>query len=198
MVRGARSVMRWDRAGVVSVGITGALALLLTGCSDKDGSPKPSTTAGSSAAASSSAKPAKFDPCKDIPQNVLNAENLENHIPVTANSGDITWKGCAYGDRQGKGYEVRIMTTNLTLDKVKAKYPGTYRDQSVGSRRGAYFSVFPERGPASCAYAAELASGLLEFDLSNPASAPKTGNQNACDLLSKLVQQVVPTISSGA
>ncbi|WP_433662685.1 DUF3558 domain-containing protein [Nocardia sp. CA-128927] len=191
VVRTGRKV----HGGLAALGSCAIALLAVTGCSSNttDGSPQSSAPASSSASTL-----AKFDPCQDIPQSVLTAENLENRGPDNSKAAETTWTGCGFQDRQADGYDVRIVTTNLTLDQIKAKYPDTYREQNFGSRRAAFYTLFPSLGTTSCVLNIELASGTLEFDLSNPKSAKKTGQMDTCALLTNLAGQVVASIPAGA
>lgn len=186
---------RTIRGGLTALGSCVIALLTVAGCSSNttDGSPQSSVPATSSASV-----PAKFDPCQDIPQSVLTAENLENRGPENSKAAETTWTGCGFQDRQADGYDVRIVTTNLTLEQIKAKYPDTYREQSIGSRRAAFYALHPSLGTTSCVLNVELASGTLEFDLSNPKSATKTGQMDTCALLTNLAGQVVAAIPAGA
>ncbi|QIS23227.1 DUF3558 domain-containing protein [Nocardia terpenica] len=182
---------------VLAAGIAGAL--LVAGCGSGAGGsarPAPSTSAAPPVAPLPQAT--GFDPCRDIPETVLRAENLEQSGPQDAGIGGVTSTGCGYVDRQGDGYFVRVMKSTLTLDKIKAKYSDTYREQSIAGRRTAYYTPHPDRTARSCALGLEIASGTVLFDLSNPETAARTASRNACDLLDHFVRQVVGSISPNA
>lgn len=180
---------------VLTVGLAGAL--LVAGCgSGAGGSARPATSAAPSVAPLPQAT--GFDPCRDIPETVLRAENLEQSGPQDASIGGVTSTGCGYVDRQGDGYFVRVMKSSLTLNALAAKYSDTYRAQSIAGRRTAYYTPHPDRAAQSCALGLEIASGTVLFDLSNPETAARTASRNACDLLDHFVRQVVPSISPNA
>ncbi|MEV0294905.1 DUF3558 domain-containing protein [Nocardia sp. NPDC050710] len=170
-----------------------ALVVVAVGCTDSGGSTTPTS---SLAAATSTAKPAKFDPCTDIPESVLRKEDLENRGVENRKTGEITWTGCGF--QQDKGYDVRIVATSVTLDKLKEKYPDSYREQYFGGRKAAFYTLFPSLGSTSCVLNVELSSGTIEFDLSNQKSNQRTGHLDTCGLLTGLVEQVVPAIPPGA
>ncbi|KZM69779.1 hypothetical protein AWN90_07090 [Nocardia terpenica] len=180
---------------VLATGIAGAL--LVAGCGGgAGGSPRPATSAAPPVAPSPQAT--GFDPCRDIPETVLRAENLEQSGPQDASVGGVTSTGCGYVDRQGDGYFVRVMKSSLTLDMIKARYSDSYRAQSIAGRRTAYYTPHPDRAAQSCALGLEIASGTVLFDLSNPETAARTASRNACDLLDHFVRQVVGSISPNA
>jgi hypothetical protein len=147
-----------------------------------------------SSASSPTPKAASFDPCTDIPEKVLDAENLERLGPHDASIGEIISKGCGYADRQGDGYDVRIMKTNITLEQIKAKYPNS-REQQISGRDVVFYDTYAGRRPEICTLNVAIASGSVEFDLHNPKRAPRTGSQAACDLVTHLTEEVMPSIS---
>ncbi|MFI6045319.1 DUF3558 domain-containing protein [Nocardia sp. NPDC051321] len=185
----AISPTRPRRLAAIGASAVCTSALILTGCTNTGGD---RATVSSSSASSSRVESAKFDPCTDIPQSVLSAEGLENRGPENSKNSSTTWTGCGY--QVSDGYDARIVTTNLTLDQIKAKYPDTYRERVFGSRRAAFYTLFPSLGSTSCVLNVELASGTLEFDLSNQKSAKKTGQLDTCGLLTNLAEQVVAAI----
>lgn len=189
----AISASRPRRAAIAASAVC-AIALVVTGCTSTDGDNAPTPSA--SSAPSSPVESAKFDPCTDIPQSVLSAEGLENRGPDNSQNESTTWTGCGY--QVSGGYDVRIVTTNLTLDQIKTKFPDSYREQNFGGRRAAFYTLFPSLGAASCVVNVEMASGTLEFDLANQKSRPKTGQLDSCSLLTNLVQQTVAAIPPGA
>lgn len=184
--------VRSGRSGIV-LAVCGAV-LFAAGCGNGD----TPGSGGTSTASTSAVEAAKFDPCTDIPESVLSVDNLKRGQVENSKAGDVTWTGCSYVERQGNGYAVRIVTTNLTLERIKAKYPDSYRESDFAGRKGAFYALHPDSGTESCTANIEMAAGTLEFDMDNPKSAPKTGTQEPCDLLTKLARQVVPTIPAGA
>ncbi|MBF6062727.1 DUF3558 domain-containing protein [Nocardia terpenica] len=194
-IAGGRKSSRGVDVAVLATGIAGAL--LVAGCGGgAGGSLRPATSAAPPVAPSP--QTTGFDPCRDIPETVLRAENLEQSGPQDASVGGVTSTGCGYVDRQGDGYFVRVMKSSLTLDMIKAKYSDSYRAQSIAGRRTAYYTPHPDRAAQSCALGLEIASGTVLFDLSNPETAARTASRNACDLLDHFVRQVVGSISPNA
>lgn len=169
-------------------------AVVLTGCSfsNESASSKDSTTT------TRVQVPTGFDPCNDIPQSVLDSEGLQGKQPddFQADAGKILWRGCVWAD--GDGYAVSIRTTNITVAKTRDQhFPGTQEFTING--RSAISSQQQEYLPdEDCTVNVEMKGGTLEFDLTNPASAPKTGKIPTCQLAWRLARKVVPSMSSGA
>ncbi|MFE3445006.1 DUF3558 domain-containing protein [Nocardia sp. NPDC059180] len=173
-----------------------ALALAATGCgSGTTGTAVPTSSV---EAQPSTAQPASFDPCTDIPQAILDAENLANQGPDTSRSGEITWTGCSFRDKQADGYDVRVVNTTLTLDQLQKKFADSYRETTFSGRRAAYYALFPDLGSESCVVNVEMANGTLEFELYNPEVSSRTGDIPACDLVTDLAEQIVAVIPPGA
>ncbi|WP_327119798.1 DUF3558 domain-containing protein [Nocardia sp. NBC_01730] len=172
-------------------------ALALAGCGPStDGDAKPN---GSSSANPSIAPdvPAGYDPCTDIPQSVLDSENLRSKDKEDSNaSGGVRWRGCAW--IQTDGYAPVIRTTNLTVDMVRDKKFADAREYTINGRHAISTRQVDEHPEAVCTINVEMNGGSLEFFLSNPSSRKATGNLDTCELARKLAEKVVPTIPSNA
>ncbi|MFD4461081.1 DUF3558 domain-containing protein [Nocardia sp. NPDC058480] len=165
--------------------------LATVGCSNNAG-PAPTSADPTPA----TAKPADFDPCTDIPAEVLKSENLSLTRPEDGDSNGIKTHGCGYF--MVGGYDVRIVRTTLTLPQIKDKFPDSYREQQFGSRAGAFYGLFADRGSESCVMNLEMKTGSLEFDLANPPTRKKTGHMDSCQLVTDLANKVIPSIPEGA
>ncbi|MFF3572469.1 DUF3558 domain-containing protein [Nocardia jiangxiensis] len=170
---------------------TGAVVLILSGC----GTSGCGTVSSSSAAAANRAEvPTGFDPCMDIPQSILDPEGLQGKQvnDFQADAGKTLWHGCVWSDPDG--YGATIQTTNLTIDAVRDKhFPGTHEYTIAG--RKAIATDQSEQDPSeACTINAEPRGGSLEFNLDNPASAPKTGRTNTCQLARELAEKVVSIV----
>ncbi|MFB7877088.1 DUF3558 family protein [Nocardia sp. NPDC056064] len=175
------------------VGLLVSCAVLVTGCSSDPGS----TAATETTASTTSAQSADFDPCIDIPEEFLKRENLTRGDAEDFDNGQIRTHGCAYFKLRGQAYDVRIVRTTVTLDDIDNKFADSYREVQFGDRTAAFYVLFPKQGAESCVLNLEMATGSLEFDLSNPASS-KTGGTDSCELLSTFVNNVIPYIPEGA
>ncbi|MEV6430879.1 DUF3558 domain-containing protein [Nocardia sp. NPDC051463] len=171
--------------------------VLLSGCgpsSGGDAKPATPTSAGPSLAAD---VPSSYDPCKDVPQGVLDAEKLGS--PVTANSdtsSGVKWHGCRWV--KPSSYSVSIRTTNLTVDLVRSRNFTEATEFTIGGRRAISTRQFD--GPSikeACTVDVEIKGGSLEFNLNNP-KATDTGSLNSCDLARDLAEKVVPSLPATA
>ncbi|WP_101468954.1 DUF3558 family protein [Nocardia fluminea] len=176
------------RPGLLALGV---FALAAAGCSD----PRPVSTGGSSTTPTA-AEVADFDPCSDFPQDVLKSENLMLTGPEDWERDGTTAHGCGYFVTEG-GYDVRIVRTTRTLSDIKQRFPDSYREQKFGPRTGAFYELFAKRGSESCVVNLEMKTGSLQFDLANPPTRT-TGHLNSCDLVTNLVNKVLPSIPEGA
>ncbi|WP_433758783.1 DUF3558 domain-containing protein [Nocardia sp. CA-135398] len=172
--------------------------VLLSGCgSSTDGDAKPvatSTSAGSSLAAD---VPRTYDPCKDVPQAVLDSEKLHGKDPANGDAdGGVKWRGCAWV--RSSSYSVSIRTTNLTVDLIRSRnFPET-TEFTISGRRAISTRQFD--GPyikEACTVDVELKGGSLEFNLNNPKST-STGSLDSCDLARSLAEKVVPSLPATA
>ncbi|MFE3545399.1 DUF3558 domain-containing protein [Nocardia sp. NPDC059177] len=174
------------RPGLLAVGV---FALATAGCSD----PQPAPAEGAST--TTTVKPADFDPCTDFPQDVLKSEGLVLTGPEDWERNGIKAHGCGYIVIEN-GYDVRVVRTTNSLADIKAKFPDSYREQQFGPRTGAFYELF--ESPESCTVNLEMKTGSLQFDLRNPATRRTTGHLDSCDLVTGLINKVVPSIPAGA
>lgn len=140
--------------------------------------------------------PSGYDACSDVPQEVLDSENLKMPIPQNSTvSGGIKWRGCTWV--QSDGYAATIQTTNITVEMVLEKgFPDTRRMEIAG--RSAVSSRRVDDHPgAACALNIDMAGGSLEINLSNPPSRKKTGHLDTCELTVELAEKIVPTLPEG-
>jgi hypothetical protein len=171
------------------------VALVLTGCGTADDT----APTGASSASPSIAPdaPTGYDPCTDIPQSVLDSENLRSKDKQDANaSGGVKWRGCMWA--QPDGYVPTIRTTNLTVDMVRDKKFADTREYLIGGRRAVSTRQVAEHLDAVCTINVEMKGGSLEFFLSNPPSNRKTGQLDTCTLAKTLAEKVVATMPATA
>ncbi|MFE7742890.1 DUF3558 domain-containing protein [Nocardia sp. NPDC057455] len=171
-------------------------ALVMTGCDSSgddaapSGVPSPSPTIAPDV-------PTGYDPCTDIPQSVLDSENLRGKDKQDSNaSGGVKWRGCGWV--QTDGYAPAITTTNITVDMVRDKKFADTREYAINGRRAISTRQVEEHPDAVCTINVEMKGGSLEFFLSNPPSNRKTGQLDTCALAKTLAEKVVATMPSSA
>lgn len=182
------------RGAISNVLAVSAAVLILPGCSSSGGSASNSSTA----TTTSVQVPTGFDPCNAIPQSILDSESLQGKQPddFQADAGKILWRGCVWADPDG--YAVSIRTTNITVDLTRQKhFPGT-REFPINGRRAIASRQQEYHASEDCTVNVEMKGGTLEFDLTNPASAPKTGRTDTCQLARRLAEKVVPSMPTTA
>ncbi|MBF6425658.1 DUF3558 domain-containing protein [Nocardia cyriacigeorgica] len=177
--------------------------LVLAGCgSSTEGTAEPTgKTAGTSAAEQAVAKdvPSGFDPCTDIPQDVLDSEGLFSTGGESSKDemtrGDLKWRGCQWV--VSDGYGASISATNLTLDMIRGNSNAGTSEREVSGRTVLYA---PDTAGSTedCRLNAQMEGGSLEFFVNNPPSGRKTGSQNACDIALRLAEKVLPLVPAGA
>ena len=169
--------------------VSGAV-LALTGC---DSSAE--ETAGSSTPSVAPDVPG-FDPCADIPVEVLDSEGLEDPMPDDSDlSGGIKLRGCMW--TQTDGYVAGIHATNVTLEMVRDKgFPEATEFDAAG-REALSTRQLEAHAEASCVVNVDMVDGSLEFLLSNPSSNAKTGDVDTCELARTLAKKVAPSIPAG-
>ncbi|RDI64436.1 DUF3558 domain-containing protein [Nocardia pseudobrasiliensis] len=185
---GATNLVR----GVVLV--TGIVAVA-TGCGP-DGGGQPTPSASSTALPPA---PKGFDPCSDIPQSVLDSEQLHSKDIADSNgNGGTQWRGCGWV--QSDGYAVSIRTTNITVQMVRDNKAFQLAEELTIAGRQAvtYHDPDSSKQTRDCLLNVELKGGSVEFSLINPASNRKTGTMDTCELAKTLAGKVVPLIPASA
>ncbi|WP_328389825.1 DUF3558 domain-containing protein [Nocardia sp. NBC_00416] len=176
--------MRW---GVLACGAVLALAGCESGTEGSAGPVTPSMAA---------EVPAGFDPCTDIPQEVLESEDLAGYSrPTSSDTSGGKWKGCVF--IQTDGYAAGIQTTTVTVDMVRDKGFPEATEFTAGGRKAISTRQLEEHAEASCFVNVEMNGGSLEFGLTNPSSNRKTGHLDTCELARALAEKVVPAIPAG-
>lgn len=173
------------------------VVLMAAACgTSTEGSAGPSDTSAAGQAAAPQV-PDKFDPCVDIPQEVLDTENLHSTNSSTSKDemrrGDIAWSGCGWV--VSDGYSTSISATNLTIDMVRDRRVAGAREATVNGRT---VVITQSTGPESCGLNAELVGGSLEFAVINPPSGRLTGDQDPCDIAIRLAEKVLPLVPADA
>ncbi|MFD3704504.1 DUF3558 domain-containing protein [Nocardia sp. NPDC058658] len=176
--------------------------LLLAGCGSSTGGQAEgvaTTTAGQELAAD---VPAGFDPCKDIPESVLDSEGLHkassNNNADFDGAGGTKWRGCSWV--VSDGYAAGITTTNLTVEQVLDNPKLTVRGEyTIAGRSAVAASRSDNKNPrALCTLTVAMQGGGLEFSLDNPDSNELTGHLDTCELARGLAEKVVPLLPAGA
>ncbi|WP_433202673.1 DUF3558 domain-containing protein [Nocardia sp. CA-107356] len=173
--------------------------VLLSGCgSSTDGDAKPVSTSTSGGPSLAANAPNSYDPCKDVPQSVLDSEKLHGKDSDNSEAGGgVKWRGCAWV--RSNGYSVSIRTTNLTIDVIRSRNFPEATEFTINSRRAISTRQFD--GPfikEACTLDVEMKGGSLEFNLNNPPSNRDTGSIDSCVLARGLAEKVVPSLPATA
>ncbi|MFQ6397684.1 DUF3558 domain-containing protein [Nocardia sp. KC 131] len=184
---------------LVGAAFTVGAAVLLSGCgSSTNGGATPaasSTSAGPSMAAD---VPSGYDPCKDVPQSVLDSEKLHGkELANSDTSGGAKWRGCAWV--RSNGYAVSITTTNLTIDLTRSRNFPEATEFTINGRRAISTRQFDGAFiKEACTVNVEMKDGSIDFNLSNPPSNRDTGSIDSCVLARGLAEKVVPSLPANA
>ncbi|MEU0876504.1 DUF3558 domain-containing protein [Nocardia brasiliensis] len=188
---------RRSKSWRVGVLVLGAV-FVVGGCGPSDGDgapakPREGDSTSSSKPGLAADVPSGYDPCNDIPQGVLDSEQLRSKDKEDANAaGGVKWRGCAW--IQTDGYSPTIRTTNITVDMVRDKQFQDAVEFTVNGRRAISTRQNSDHPEAVCSVNVEMKGGSLEVFLSNPPSRKKTGALDTCQLARTLTEKVVPTM----
>jgi hypothetical protein len=141
--------------------------------------------------------PRSYDPCKDVPQSVLDSEKLHGQEVADGDtSAGVKWRGCAWV--RSSSYSVSVRTTNLTIDLIRSRSFAEATEFTINGRPAISTRQFD--GPfikEACTVDVELKGGSLEFNLNNP-KATSTGSLDSCAMARDLAEKVVPSLPATA
>ncbi|MFI9509252.1 DUF3558 domain-containing protein [Nocardia sp. NPDC052566] len=192
-------------AGVVLMTAAIVAGPVLAGCdSSSNGGDKPAaSTTGASGAPTTNASgsglakdvPTGFDPCTDIPADVLASEKLKASGRKDLDApGGVKWRGCGWV--RPNGYAVAIKTTNLTVQAVRDRNFAGAEQFTIAGRPAIAAHQLDDK--AACIVNVEMKGGSLEFNLDNPPSRSETGKVESCQLARTLAEKVVPSVPASA
>ena len=153
-----------------------------------------SSTSGSPSASSetSAAQVKLFDPCTQIPDDVLNAAGVK---PSTKESGiagvhQSGWEICAW---DGSKYAVTVFSTGRTMAEFENK-PGNveFQDVTIAGRKGRQFRIEGGSYDLMCDVAFPAAQGAITINLSNHASLDHP--DEPCGLLRRAAEPIMPVL----
>lgn len=142
--------------------------------------------------------PDGYDPCVDIPQSVLDSENLvkgvANNKANVSGPGGAEWRGCGWV--RPDGYAVGVQVTNVTIPFVRERYSIDRREFVIAGRPAISVRKKETRPSEVSSVNVDMKSGSLEFHLVNPPSGRATGHIYTCQLGIAFAEKVVPTLPS--
>ena len=113
--------------------------------------------------------PVTFDPCYDIPDDVMNAAGYDAGKKEIADMpmGSYTFLGCMYRKDEyipgvRRGYGINILAGNVTLDEEVRKNGHISKPMTINDR-SALLRVHPSESLA-CTYVLETSFGIVIFD----------------------------------
>lgn len=151
---------------MLRMAVGAVLTLLLAGCSSTISGSGTTSTSNSVAPSQPPTSTAghtsvKFDPCKDIPANVITQLQLDDGSPRpdSQDAGEIKNVFCMYHSRGD--YYLTIAASNYTLDMLKkaGNYWG-FQDLEIGGRRALFGYRTPEPSVDSCALNIAASTGV--------------------------------------
>ena len=133
-----------------------------------------------------------FDPCTQIPDDVLRSAGVD---PATEESGiagvhQSGWEICTW---KGSKYTLSVLSTDKKVDEFERK-PGNvgFQDVTITGRQGRQFRVQGGSYDLMCDMVFPASQGVIELTLIN---SPILDNPSPpCGLLSQVGQAVVPVL----
>ena len=151
-----------------------ALAVVATACSPGSAEPATSDEASTSTTRTpritddSGRPPVTFDPCYDIPDDVMNAAGYDAGKKELADMpmGTYTFLGCTYRDSNKvpdirRGYSLNVLAGNVSLDEELENNGHVATAVTVNERR-ALLEIDPNRNN-TCKYVLETEFGIVMF-----------------------------------
>ncbi|MFD3596642.1 DUF3558 domain-containing protein [Nocardia sp. NPDC058640] len=173
------------------------VAASLLGCGKTtDGGAVPTTSLSVNGRELAKEVPSGFDPCVDVPAQVLTEEKLGSKKPdLTEAPGGVVWKGCDWVYLGGGGYAMSVRMTNLTVAMVRdRKFPES-NEFTVGGREAIAWRQEAGRSTKDvCDVNVAVRGGSMEINVVNPPSRRETGHLDSCDIARSLADKIAPSI----
>ncbi|MGW5286085.1 DUF3558 domain-containing protein [Rhodococcus pyridinivorans] len=145
--------------------------------------------------------PVTFDPCYDIPDDLMNAAGYDAVKKELADMpmGTYTFLGCLYKNDDyipgvRRGFGLNILSGNVTLEE-EAQKNGHISEPTSINGRAALLRVDPAASLA-CTYVLETSFGIVIFDrLYHSDSVTRPPIEVWCDWFEELVASIEPFLS---
>ncbi|MFB7876218.1 DUF3558 domain-containing protein [Nocardia sp. NPDC056064] len=180
-------------AGIGVVGISSAL-LGCDSATPRHSTPTPTQTINGRELAKDA--PSGFDPCTDIPEQVLTEAKVGRETrDLTEAPGGVVWRGCDWAYLGGGGYAMSVRMTNLTLDMVRDKnFPETTEYTVAGRTAIAWRQEAGRSTKDVCDVNVAVRGGSMEVNVVNPPSGRDTGHLDSCEIARSLTEKIAPSI----
>ncbi|MGV9611353.1 DUF3558 family protein [Nocardia xishanensis] len=185
----------------------------MMGCGSSVSDTKPSMPVVSFAAE----VPQGYNPCQDVPQGVLDAEQLHSKEPLQGRSSlrgvkdPIKFRGCRWF--RTNSWWVKITTTVLTVDialwhhNLHSELPDA-QEFTIAGRRAISRRPELELINVTCTVNVDMKGGSLAIEVYDPKARANTGGNatptvnpgstDVCTLARNLAEQVVPSLPATA
>ncbi|GEM33408.1 hypothetical protein NN3_44150 [Nocardia neocaledoniensis NBRC 108232] len=163
--------------------VAGLAVAGLAGCESEQTSSQGSTT---------TAAPALWNPCTEIPDDVLRSAGVD---PGTEEKGvgghdQSGWEICAWDAPE---YALTVYTTNKTVEQFEQKPGNTeFRNVTIAGRAGREFKVEGASKDLGCDVVFPAQQGVVQLEILN--SPLETGLEDPCVFLQRVGEVLVPIL----
>ncbi|MFD4457386.1 DUF3558 domain-containing protein [Nocardia sp. NPDC058480] len=175
-----------------------AVAAALLGCEGEstDGGSAPTSALSVNGRELAKDVPTGFDPCADIPTQVITDEKLgSKKSDLTEAPGGVVWKGCDWVYVGGGGYAMSVRMTNLTVAMVRDRKLPESNEFTVGGREAIAWRQDAGRSTKDvCDVNVAVRGGSMEINVVNPPSGRDTGHLDSCEIARSLTEKIAPSI----
>ncbi|MFC6013458.1 DUF3558 domain-containing protein [Nocardia lasii] len=140
--------------------------------------------------------PSGFDPCTDIPSQILTEERLGSKRPdLTEAPGGVRWQGCDWVYLGGGGYAMSVRITNLTVAMVRDRNLPDSGELTIDGREAIVWRQEAGRSTKDvCDVNVAVRGGSMEVNVVNPPSRRDTGHLDSCEIARGLAAKITPSI----
>lgn len=146
-----------------------------------------------STATTNSTTDALFNPCSDLPDNVLTQVGLDpssKSVTTDPPSGPSAWRVCSWKPEH-KQYEIAIFSTIHTVEESRARDDLVdFRDVTIGPRPGLTFHDDFDHDKSTCHAVFPAEQGM--FDVSANWTFESSRDQNICDVATEYAVALEP------
>ncbi|WP_280335077.1 DUF3558 domain-containing protein [Nocardia wallacei] len=147
---------------------------------------------GSTGAATSSAEAKLWDPCTQIPDDVLQRAGVDPKAKESGIAGvpQSGWEICAW---KGRKYHLNVFSGSRTIQEIETKEGNVeFQDVMIGGRSGRQYRVEGASKNDTCNVAFSATQGVFEIMIGNSAIVDNPGDP--CESLHSVGEQLVPLL----
>nr|WP_280193621.1 DUF3558 domain-containing protein [Nocardia farcinica] len=150
------------------------------------------TTSGTATTSTSAAEVALWNPCTEIPDDLLRQAGVDPAVVESGVAGvhQSGWEICTW---RGPTYSMAVYSSTRSVQEIREKPGNTdFRDVQIGGRQGVEYRVAGASRDLDCDIVFPASQGMVSIRIGN--SALVDNPQDPCRLVNKAAEILVPVL----